>query len=50
MASQKTREQLNDRADALNRNTGTSGQNIKYAKSNGNRGKQIQESRTSKRK
>lgn len=50
MASQKTRAQLNDRADTLNRNKGTTGQNIKNAKSNGNRGKQSKESRTSNRK
>ncbi|MCG7602092.1 hypothetical protein MHM84_20330 [Halomonas sp. McH1-25] len=46
MANRKTREQLSDRADTLNRNKGTNGQNMKNAKANGNHSKQLQENRS----
>lgn len=37
----QTQQQLNHRADALNKNTGTSGTNSVNAKAHGNRGKQL---------
>lgn len=37
----KTRQQHNDRANTLNPNRGTSGNNPENAKSHGNRGKQL---------
>lgn len=36
-----TQQQLNDRADALNKNKGTTGTNLVNAKVHGNRGKQL---------
>lgn len=37
----QTKQQKQDRAETLNRNAGTSGNNPKNAKANGNRGKQL---------
>jgi len=36
-----TQKPINQRSDALNRNTGKSGNNKTYAHTNGNRGKQL---------
>ncbi len=43
-----TKQQANQRADALNKNKGTSGTNPTNAKVHGNRGKQLNPNQTSK--
>lgn len=44
----QTQQQTNRRADALNKNKGTSGTNPTNAKVHGNRGKQLNPNQTSK--
>ncbi|MFM0147632.1 hypothetical protein [Paraburkholderia sp. RL18-085-BIA-A] len=43
-----TKQQANDRADALNKNKGTSGTNPTNAKVHGNRGNQLDANRKNK--